>query len=780
MKNRAIVWIFLVGLIVLAGIAGTGYWLFKKKSLNSQKIGLAAIVDLTRQVEARAAGKIDWQNAQLQQQLFDGDSVKTALESAALIRYLEDDTIRLEENSLVIIHDRRHTANGDEADLEILSGSLVGNSKGVRLRIKTSDSLTVLEPSGDSQSISQVVVTVGDDKKAQVSLLQGSATTKIGENQFALQSGEGFEFDSQLNNGTQDPSQQSKVPPVLVKLPEIPKILDFQTSDIEGSFTLNIDSTSPIHHLQIAKDAKFSEMIVSRYFSGTTQTIPQLPPGEYYWKIASLTANRLHGTFSPVQHFSISAVTAASPAITTTPTPVPMNFSAHFYELQQLHGESQLWKSQTLKPLAAKNGIKLSSGDRLDVGANAILSLDFAPSSVEPLMELRSNTSIKILQAESGVPINSTEQQNVVQRGVVELLRGAMVIHIDPQRHPEAQQQIQIDTTKIDFSKLRLHGQEKTAVLLERILPNDYRLTVLQGETPVGLAESSAKPTAPLAAIPVKVGQNTTVHYDIEMPLLQFEWQPGSTPCQLQVSDELQFKQLIFNQPAPQTSTVYLPTHPGTYYWRCQTDKGESTPISKLVVTDQPLKFSSKKNSSASISDQQPVTIVSYYGFAPRLNWNWRRVDNAVSYQLEIFVDANLGKPLFQSEKLRQNQVTVVIDALVPGEYYWHIRAMDYRGKQIQVSSTYKLLLVPAKESNGLKIISPQNNQLAKSSTLLTKGWVAGAGKLFINDKQITVSGDGEFQSTLSLHEGENLLIYRLDAPGGLVTIDNKKVFLNK
>lgn len=74
-------------------------------------------------------------------------------------------------------------------------------------------------------------------------------------------------------------------------------------------------SAAASYHVQLASNAEFSTLIEDRTVAATAYAPPQaVPPGSYFWRVASLTAAGKHGPYSDPQSFSVlPARTALAP-----------------------------------------------------------------------------------------------------------------------------------------------------------------------------------------------------------------------------------------------------------------------------------------------------------------------------------------------------------------------------------------------------------------------------------------------------------------------------------
>lgn len=308
-KSKVILFLFSLLLLMAA------YFYYKQQqnvSLPTQSAQSIATLDyLLKQVEARRAGAIEWNQAKTAQPLYDADAIKTAAQSAAVISYSPLDSIRLEENSLMVIHARDQQDQNADANLEIIAGGVIGTAGQMRLQINTPSSQTTLEPATDAKEASRIIVRVGADQSSIISVIHGVAVTRHRGKKIELHGGEAVRL---TKSEAAAVSKLAAAPQILSPLPNAILQLPSLTEQLSVEFVVASKATQ--HHLQIARDPQFLQLLGSHYFAGERLLLAALPAGDYYWNIAVIESRGEHGNFSPVQHFKISA--AIPPAVVPT------------------------------------------------------------------------------------------------------------------------------------------------------------------------------------------------------------------------------------------------------------------------------------------------------------------------------------------------------------------------------------------------------------------------------------------------------------------------------
>lgn len=119
--------------------------------------------------------------------------------------------------------------------------------------------------------------------------------------------------------------------------------------------------------------------------------------------------------------------------------------------------------------------------------------------------------------------------------------------------------------------------------------------------------------------------------------------------------------------------------------------------------------------------------------------------------------------------------LAIVLLVVVAGALVWS-QTRQMQKKEEQAVSTQKPTPTPkigyygaADQQFEVKILSPANQTVVGSPQLLIRGKTKPSAEVFINDKETIADADGNFATTLTLDEGENLIIVTAnDAEGNV------------
>jgi outer membrane protein assembly factor BamB len=100
-----------------------------------------------------------------------------------------------------------------------------------------------------------------------------------------------------------------------------PPVARAQASGPSALIRWNMRTRAKRFRLQLARDAKFTDIVFDRAVEGREYLVTELPPGQYFWRVATATPET--GTFTRPAPVEISIPTAiATPTPRITPTPL--------------------------------------------------------------------------------------------------------------------------------------------------------------------------------------------------------------------------------------------------------------------------------------------------------------------------------------------------------------------------------------------------------------------------------------------------------------------------
>lgn len=124
------------------------------------------------------------------------------------------------------------------------------------------------------------------------------------------------------------------------------------------------------------------------------------------------------------------------------------------------------------------------------------------------------------------------------------------------------------------------------------------------------------------------------------------------------------------------------------------------------------------------------------------------------------------------SGKLQKGNTLLIVVALVlvvgivglGGYFIYNLKILnpstprnDYALESVKVEGANESKSTSDKIS--LNIISPKNNDVVKSRNVVVTGKTASGAEVFINDQSVKADSNGNFSLTLTLDEGENVVV---------------------
>lgn len=164
----------------------------------------------------------------------------------------------------------------------------------------------------------------------------------------------------------------------------------------------------------------------------------------------------------------------------------------------------------------------------------------------------------------------------------------------------------------------------------------------------------------------------------------QFAWGalPGAQSYQIQISLTSSFAQVLYDEPAILTPSVFVSaglTHSTVYYWRVYGHKAGAPPElaagSPSRFTTIPPPFSAPGQFFLQSPIGGPVNTF------PAPVFLWSVSTGASSYWFQLDTSSFFTAPIADLPNLHQNQVTCPV-ALAPSTtYYWKVTAMNVHGQ---------------------------------------------------------------------------------------------------
>jgi hypothetical protein len=257
-------------------------------------------------VRVKRAGEFDWQPVDRKMLLRVGDQVKTAASGSVQLIYFDGTLTTINPGSLLEIreiHEDPATKVRRVSEKlnwgEVMASTQKKNVDGSFHEVATEKISARSEEAGEFR--------VASDKESQaaaIDVFQGRVQVASGGRKENVDSGERIRT---------DPSGQIQAKEVL---PGVPRLLAPSDQKVfvhedptKASTTLSWEKVpgASRYHLVISDRFLFTE---PRYEADRTETnvvIDAVPPGEYYWRVASVTPAAVRGPYSETRRFRVTA-----------------------------------------------------------------------------------------------------------------------------------------------------------------------------------------------------------------------------------------------------------------------------------------------------------------------------------------------------------------------------------------------------------------------------------------------------------------------------------------
>ena len=761
-------------LIIALSLIVFGIVLLPQKEVmqENEEIGVAVLLSVNKRVEARDVGKLVWNPAYVDLNFNEGDAIKTGSESTAVVGFFSKDSLFVDQNSLVVISLRGDPeVEGSETSLEIVSGSAEGRSYGTRMRFKTPNYTAVIEPEIDvlaSDRPMRVVVQVKEDsKETSIAVVEGRGKTELGGQVVYLEEGQGFSLKETPTENTEIKVEALPEPPEPAE-PLHGQIYTVGSVDDRVDVLLSVATDAAEYHFQVATDENFENIVFSTYSQEQRVTISDLSVGTYFWNVAALSNQRLHGIYAEPRVFRIVAEEKE--------VVEPTRQDVDLYVVKNSPGTDELVTGN------------VQDTDKL-IEAPSNSSVTFGASGPHsPSYSLQ--------------PFSQVQVQNVIRRddGSIRtemvLERGQVLLSMDPERHENDEYSISNGTNDLYISVKEHLVDVPTEVLIEGTVEGGFRVLVIRGKLRpnkdmdvVGVGQEieydqkGKQPTVRYQktwGVPIPTRRNVTVYNQNAMPFLTFLLPERTQNALVEASTDQRFERKVFVAKVPGDKVTVRPLKIGKYYWHYFTNNVEpSLPFDFVLAkeidhTELFLKPIVLNDASVSVDRR-------YVGNLPKLVWNWRRIENAVSYRIEVFEKGQDNKPIFQSQIVRQNELEAIVDAIAEGEFRWRYFAFDYRNKLIHTSVNYMFRIQRAFAQSGLTILAPTENKLTYQTFLEVQGVVNGptgmSQMLRINGLLTQIAPDGRFSQRVELDPQDNTIIFQYQDGRGHTLIYHRKAY---
>ncbi len=267
----------------------------------------ARITSTNNEVKSKRGVDIAWRSAETGMKLYNQDAVQTLNRSTALIYFDDQNEIDLGENSLIVIRRMEHDLIFKEkrSYMVVIEGELRGRmggaqDDGVYLEVTTPNAVTRLQNVAKSDVPLEFRINVEDDNSSSITLFSGQAEVEAQGETIFLEQG-------QITRilGNDAPSAPIAVPEMVKQLTPT-KDQNYVYRSLPPQVELSWESSFELteYHLQLARDRKFSDIVLDERLKELAFMHGNLQPGDYFWRISGLRGED-EGNFSPVRKFRL-------------------------------------------------------------------------------------------------------------------------------------------------------------------------------------------------------------------------------------------------------------------------------------------------------------------------------------------------------------------------------------------------------------------------------------------------------------------------------------------
>jgi hypothetical protein len=262
-------------------------------------------------VNARRAGKVDWQEADQGQGLWRLDAVNTLNSAGAEVTFVDETRLQMNENAFVVIYGQKSSTRPDALEKSGMV-ELVQGEMNISLAALRGEGVGVKTPAAAVAARSKsLLVDVDAQKMSRVSVYDGQAEVAAQGQRVQVPKGHGTRV------------AQGKVPEKPRPLPEAPQwaggnrsvrlLMDGQGVDEELGWAAVKEAAH--YRVELARDERFNDAVHKESVQAGADALRSvartLGPGLYYARVRAVDAAGLVGSPSEVRHVEVLRVKAS-------------------------------------------------------------------------------------------------------------------------------------------------------------------------------------------------------------------------------------------------------------------------------------------------------------------------------------------------------------------------------------------------------------------------------------------------------------------------------------
>src|SRR6266850_2505087 len=348
---------------------------------------MATLVNLERNVKAKRASDLSWEDARQQMPLYENDAVRTFDKSSATIAFGPDDLLDVDQNALVIIKPRAKGAEDSEISLALLSSDFLDGlaskpapeqAKAIQAAASSRQvTIKALPESRRPGEKTRVAVGILPDRSTSVAALSGSLRIT------GPKGGEVVLKEKMVvkitNAGILEPRRLPDSPEPI--FPDDGATYGFQRKAPRVEMKWRPADRARSYRLIVATDSQFKRIFADEKVEGTSLPVRIQQPGTYYWRVRAQDADGFAGPYSAVRSVRTD-IDDAPPVLTILSPPEMFVAPAPSVEIKgrterdarvRVNGQKAAVAADGSfsYPLALKEGVNLVTIEATDVAGNS-------------------------------------------------------------------------------------------------------------------------------------------------------------------------------------------------------------------------------------------------------------------------------------------------------------------------------------------------------------------------------------------------------------------------
>ncbi len=267
----------------------------------------AVLTEKRHEVKGKRATEIAWRPVRVGMPLYDRDAIQSFKGASAEIRFDDDNSMEIGENTLIIIKriEKDPLQRVKRSFMVMVDGELRGRIQGsseesIDIQLALPTGIARIRSAEPSEEAAEFKVTIDSDSSSTLSVYKGTAELATGEEIFRIEANQGI---------TARPDGIADGPQLLPDAPELQtpvsgEVFSYQKIPPRVRFAWATHPPLDTYRVIIARDPAFEKIIFDSRLEQRHLIHGNLKEGTYYWR-ASAFRGVLESDFSETRSFRI-------------------------------------------------------------------------------------------------------------------------------------------------------------------------------------------------------------------------------------------------------------------------------------------------------------------------------------------------------------------------------------------------------------------------------------------------------------------------------------------